>query len=101
MSQSSMPAAGLVPVTAPLGTAAPGKRILVIEDDPSIVLGLRMNLEAEGYGVQVAEDGESGLALAKQGSTDLIILDVMLPRLNGFEVLRQLRAEDIRIPTIV
>jgi len=101
MSQSSMPAAGPVPAPVPLAAAAPGKRILVIEDDPSIVLGLRMNLEAEGYSVQVAEDGESGLAQAKQDGPDLIILDIMLPRLNGFEVLRQLRAEDVRIPTIV
>jgi len=99
MSQSSLPAAQLTP--APVPTGAPGKRILVIEDDPSIVLGLRMNLEAEGYSVQVAEDGEAGLAQAKSDRPDLIILDIMLPRLNGFEVLRQLRAEDVRIPTIV
>jgi two-component system, OmpR family, alkaline phosphatase synthesis response regulator PhoP len=101
MSQSSMPAASTTPAPAPTGAAAPGKRILVIEDDPSIVVGLRMNLEAEGYSVQVAEDGESGLAQAKSDRPDLIILDIMLPRLNGFEVLRQLRAEDVRIPTIV
>lgn len=79
----------------------PRKRILVIEDDPSIVLGLRMNLEAEGYSVQVAEDGEAGLTQARREESDLIILDLMLPRLNGFEVLRKLRAENIRIPAIV
>jgi two-component system, OmpR family, alkaline phosphatase synthesis response regulator PhoP len=101
MNQSSMPAAQSTSAPVPTGAAAPGKRILVIEDDPSIVLGLRMNLEAEGYSVQVAEDGESGLAQAKTDRPDLIILDIMLPRLNGFEVLRQLRAEDVRIPTIV
>jgi DNA-binding response OmpR family regulator len=78
-----------------------GKRILVIEDDPSIVLGLRMNLEAEGYRVEVAEDGEAGLTQARRDDADLIILDIMLPRLNGFEVLRQLRAEGLRVPTIV
>jgi DNA-binding response OmpR family regulator len=77
------------------------KRILVIEDDPSIVLGLRMNLEAEGYSVQVAEDGEAGLAQGKRREADLIILDIMLPRLNGFEVLRQLRAQGVNVPTIV
>jgi DNA-binding response OmpR family regulator len=83
------------------GKSALGKRILVIEDDPSIVLGLRMNLEAEGYAVDVAEDGEAGLASARKRQADLIILDIMLPRLNGFEVLRQLRAEGVTVPTIV
>jgi DNA-binding response OmpR family regulator len=83
------------------GKSALGKRILVIEDDPSIVLGLRMNLEAEGYAVDVAEDGEAGLASARSRQADLIILDIMLPRLNGFEVLRQLRAEGVNVPTIV
>jgi two-component system, OmpR family, alkaline phosphatase synthesis response regulator PhoP len=81
--------------------AALGKRILVIEDDPSIVLGLRMNLEAEGYLVDIAEDGEAGLALARRAQAHLIILDVMLPKLNGFEVLRQLRSEGVEVPTIV
>lgn len=100
-SSSSLAAAGdegQVPI--PSG-AGPGKRILVIEDDPSIVLGLRMNLEAEGYAVDVAEDGDAGLALARRGQANLIILDIMLPRLNGFEVLRQLRAEGVNVPTIV
>jgi two-component system alkaline phosphatase synthesis response regulator PhoP len=83
------------------GKSALGKRILVIEDDPSIVLGLRMNLEAEGYAVDVAEDGEAGLASARSRQADLIILDIMLPRLNGFEVLRKLRAEGVNVPTIV
>jgi two-component system alkaline phosphatase synthesis response regulator PhoP len=93
----------LGPVNAPPPTTgvAKGLRILVVEDDPSIVLGLRMNLEAEGYIVDAAEDGEAGLALARRGQADLIILDIMLPRLNGFEVLRQLRSEGVRVPTIV
>lgn len=92
-----------LPQEAAAGTAqaAPGKRILVVEDDPSIVLGLRMNLEAEGYSVDVAEDGEAGLLQARRGQADLIILDIMLPRLNGFEVLRQLRAGGVHVPTIV
>ena len=78
-----------------------GKRILVVEDDPSISLGLRMNLEAEGYSVQVADDGEHGLELARTRDVDLIVLDVMLPKLNGFEVLKLLRAEDQITPIIV
>jgi two-component system, OmpR family, alkaline phosphatase synthesis response regulator PhoP len=77
------------------------RRILVVEDDASISLGLRMNLEAEGYQVQVADDGETGLALARQGSHDLVVLDVMLPKLNGLEVLRELRAEGRMVPIIV
>lgn len=78
-----------------------GKRILVVEDDSSISLGLRMNLEAEGYSVEVAEDGEAGLARAQQGAFDLVILDVMLPKLNGFELLRRLRETDQITPIIV
>jgi len=96
------PASAGTPLDNPmLGNSALGKRILVVEDDPSIVLGLRMNLEAEGYVVDVAEDGEAGLARARTRQADLIILDVMLPRLNGFEVLRQLRGAGMRVPTIV
>ena len=67
------------------------KRILIVEDDESISLGLRMNLEAEGYDVEVATDGEDGLARALTGGADLVILDVMLPKVNGFEVLRLIR----------
>lgn len=99
MTQPQLPMESRMPAPAPGGT--PGKHILIIEDDASIVLGLRMNLEAEGYSVEVAEDGESGLAQARRDHADLIILDIMLPRLNGFEVLRQLRAEGVRVPTIV
>src|SRR5258706_6371622 len=60
-----------------------------------------MNLEAEGYGVQVAADGEEGLALAAAGGADLVILDVMLPKVNGFEVVRQLRAKQATVPVIM
>jgi len=69
------------------------RRILVVEDDDSISMGLEMNLSAEGYDVQVATNGEEGLYLATSTSFDLIILDVMLPRMNGFEVLRRLRQD--------
>jgi DNA-binding response OmpR family regulator len=80
---------------------APKKRILVVEDDESITLGLRMNLEAEGYEVRVTGDGESGLASARRDPTDLVILDVMLPRMNGFEVVRALRSERSTLPIIM
>lgn len=77
------------------------KRILIVEDDESILLGLRMNLEAEGYEVEVAADGEEGLSRATSGDVDLVILDVMLPRMNGFEVVRQLRASRATVPVIM
>jgi two-component system, OmpR family, alkaline phosphatase synthesis response regulator PhoP len=101
MSQSLPNLAGVIGAPPFTSGLALGKRILVVEDDPSIVLGLRMNLEAEGYSVDVAEDGEAGLALARRGEAHLIILDIMLPRLNGFEVLRKLRSEGVSVPTIV
>jgi DNA-binding response OmpR family regulator len=84
-----------------LGQANGKKRILIVEDDESISLGLRMNLEAEGYDVAVAVDGEEGLARALAGGTDLVILDVMLPKVNGFEVLRRVRAKDAAVPIIM
>jgi len=71
--------------------ATSARRILVVEDDDSISMGLEMNLSAEGYEVQLAANGEDGLHLACAVPFDLIILDVMLPKLNGFEVLRRLR----------
>ncbi|EYF02018.1 response regulator transcription factor [Chondromyces apiculatus] len=79
----------------------PARRILVVEDDDSIAMGLEMNLQAEGYQVTVARDGELGLSLAQSQSFDLLILDLMLPRLNGFELLRNLRAEGYMVPVIL
>ena len=76
-------------------------RILVIEDDESITLGLQMNLEAEGYRVTVAMDGEEGLTQALGGTFDLLVLDVMLPRMNGFEVVRSLRAKGENVPVVM
>jgi two-component system, OmpR family, alkaline phosphatase synthesis response regulator PhoP len=77
------------------------RKILVVEDDPSISLGLRLNLEAEGYEVEVADEGEGGLTSARKQDADLLILDVMLPRLNGLEVLRTLRKEGFVAPIIM
>ena len=82
--------------------AANGKKhILVIEDDESITLGLEMNLKAEGYEVSVAVDGESGLAAALEGGVDLVILDLMLPKMNGFEVVRALGARNETVPVVM
>jgi DNA-binding response OmpR family regulator len=77
------------------------KTVLVVEDDESIALGLEMNLGAEGYRVLMAPDGEAGLDLARNEDVDLLILDVMLPKLNGFELLRTLRSERRTMPIMM
>jgi DNA-binding response OmpR family regulator len=69
------------------------KKILVVDDEPTLVATLRYNLEREGYQVVTAADGESGLSLARAERPDLIILDLMLPGLDGLEVCRILRRE--------
>ena len=76
-------------------------RILIVEDDPSILLGLERNLKFEGYEVMSAKDGERGLQLAVDKSPDLIILDIMLPKLNGYELCRHLRKIKISVPIIM
>jgi two-component system, OmpR family, alkaline phosphatase synthesis response regulator PhoP len=76
-------------------------RILVVEDDESIALGLKMNLEDEGYQVESVADGEVGLKRALTNSPDLLILDVMLPTQNGFEVVQHLREQGSRVPVIM
>ncbi|MGC4113176.1 MAG: response regulator transcription factor [Myxococcales bacterium] len=75
--------------------------ILVVEDDPAIARGLRQNLAFEGYSVEVCGDGELGLRFAVDERPDLVLLDVMLPRMNGFEVLRELRRLQIDVPVIL
>lgn len=76
-------------------------RVLVIEDDPSISLGLRMNLSAEGYEVGIAEDGRAGLDRALGEPWSVIILDLMLPKLNGFEVVRHMRQQGNDTPVLM
>ena len=77
------------------------KKILVIEDDPSISKGLAENLEHEHYKVISADDGEKGCKMAKRENPDLIVLDIMLPSKNGYEICRELRKENIPIPIIM
>jgi DNA-binding response OmpR family regulator len=77
------------------------ERILVIEDDPSILRGLQLNLGMEGYVVRSAMDGETGLALARTEKPDLVVVDVMLPRLGGLDVVREIRAEDPDLPVLI
>lgn len=77
------------------------KRILLVEDEPGLVLTLSDRLTNEGYQVEVARDGEAGLARALKDPFDLILLDVMLPRKNGFDVCRDLRQRDINVPVLM
>jgi two-component system alkaline phosphatase synthesis response regulator PhoP len=76
-------------------------RILVIEDNPDLAFGLRNNLEIEGYDVVVAEDGTTGLAQALTAGVDLVILDLMLPGLDGYRVLRALREQGSAVPVLI
>ncbi len=75
-------------------------RVLIVEDDSSLLFGLKKNLQFEGYEVLTASDGEAGLGLAVDERPDLIILDVMLPRMNGFEVCEVLRGNKVETPVI-
>ena len=75
--------------------------VLIIEDEPAMQLGLKDNLELEGYAVDIAGDGEAGLAKLKTGSYDLALLDVMLPKLSGLDVCRSARSAGIRTPIIL
>ncbi|MEP6667955.1 MAG: response regulator transcription factor [Chthoniobacter sp.] len=75
--------------------------ILIIEDDPVMLRGLKDNFEFEGYHVQTASDGDAGLKLALALQPALIILDLMLPKVNGYEVCRFLREEKLDMPIIM
>ncbi len=77
------------------------QKILVVEDEPGIVLGLRDNLEYEGFEVRAAADGEEALRCALEERPDLILLDLMLPRLSGLDVCRQLRRQGVETPVIM
>jgi DNA-binding response OmpR family regulator len=77
------------------------ERILLVEDDESILLGLEMNLKMEGYQVSLARDGEQAIEAFEETAPDLLILDLMLPEMNGFEVLRALRRKNSEVPVLV
>jgi two-component system alkaline phosphatase synthesis response regulator PhoP len=76
-------------------------RVLVIEDNKNLATGLRNNLEIEGYAVEVAADGPTGLALARSTAPDLIVLDLMLPGMDGYRVLKTLREEGVDTPVLI
>jgi two-component system alkaline phosphatase synthesis response regulator PhoP len=76
-------------------------RILIIEDEESILMPLEDNLRLEGYDVTSARDGVEGLSIARDGAIDLIVLDIMLPRLDGFEVCKRLRQDRVMTPILM
>lgn len=76
-------------------------KILIIEDEESILMALEDNLRLEGYEVSGAKEGLEGLSLAKEQEYDLVILDIMLPKMDGFEVCKQLRKDGITTPILM
>ena len=76
-------------------------RILVVEDEPGIALGLEDDLKLEGYDVEVIGDGAAAARRAREGGFDLILLDVMLPGKDGFEICRELRRAGMRVPILM
>ncbi len=77
------------------------QKILIVEDEPDMLMGLQDNLQFEGYQVLTATDGEQALEVAATACPDLIVLDIMLPKLDGFEVCKRLRAKGFDTPIIM
>ena len=75
--------------------------VLIIEDDPTMLIGLKDNFEFKGYKVLTAADGEKGLKAALNSKPDLILLDIMLPKINGYEICRLIREEKLAMPIIM
>jgi DNA-binding response OmpR family regulator len=75
--------------------------ILIVEDDPTMLRGLRDNFQAAGYKVLTATDGETGLSAAVDARPDLVLLDIMLPRINGYEVCRLVREQGLDMPILM
>ena len=76
-------------------------RLLLVDDEPRLVAALRRGLNAEGFAVEVAMDGPEAVRLAREGDFDAVVLDVMLPGLSGYEVVRRLRADDNWVPVLM
>ena len=78
-----------------------GSRILIIEDDPALLRGLKDNFDSRGCLVETAADGEAGLAKALSGNHHLVLLDIMLPKINGYEICRAMRERGVEAPIIM
>jgi two-component system, OmpR family, alkaline phosphatase synthesis response regulator PhoP len=76
-------------------------RVLVVEDNANLAFGLTRSLESEGYEVEAAEDGVRGLEMARTISPDLVVLDLMLPGMDGYTILKKLRAEGKNVPVLI
>ncbi|MFJ2033798.1 response regulator transcription factor [Streptosporangium sp. NPDC087985] len=76
-------------------------RVLVVEDERRMAAALQRGLQAEGFAVDLAHDGEEGLHLAREGDYDVVVLDIMLPRISGYNVCKQLRAEENWVPILM
>jgi DNA-binding response OmpR family regulator len=88
-------------LTKPKPDDAKTHKILIVEDEPDMVLGLKDNFEFEGYEVVTASDGAAGLERARNDKPDLVILDIMMPKLSGLEVCKTLRSEGFEAPIIM
>jgi DNA-binding response OmpR family regulator len=76
-------------------------RILIVDDDPALTRGLSDLLRADGFAVRTAHDGPTGLDLALSGEADVILLDVMLPKINGYEICQAVRAQGLDVPILM
>ena len=76
-------------------------RILIVEDEPNMRMGLKDNLEFEGYEISIAEDGEKGLKMIRENQYNLVILDVMMPKISGLDVCKTIRKEGVQTPVIL
>jgi len=77
------------------------KRILLVEDNADLAFGLKNNLEIEGYAVEIGRDGREGLEKVRSWHPDLVVLDLMLPQVDGFRVLKTLRDDDVQVPILI
>jgi DNA-binding response OmpR family regulator len=103
--EARLPNPTMTPSTSPnapsTGHAARSQRILVVEDEEALALGIRDALEHAGHAVKVAHDGRRALELARTGDFDLLVLDLMLPGMNGLDVLRVLREANHRVRVLI